>query len=311
MKNLQGDIIGILDSGGNTVVEYLYNAWGQEVGRGGTMWQTLGALNPFRYRGYYFDQESGLYYLNSRYYDPEIGRYVNSDKYLESGHVVLGNNLFLYCFNNPVRYTDPSGEFVVTATAVTAVALLVGVFVITVVAAVAIQYAMQELLEYVWTQGNTALQIPKEQEIPDNVVPFPQQPKKPNKVSPPLSDPIPAPKPKDEDPKKGKYYKANRVYANPDVATHVYMSPVLDFKTAYSKVMGGEDVWTPNRGDALKLAQAIDPSITFQDGKSDILKYQDQKYYGTGHYNPKRPGIIDGPSNSVHIFYGYVRVLIT
>lgn len=132
----------------------------------GTMRLTLGNLNPFRYRGYYFDQESGLYYLNARYDDPEIGRYVNSDKYLESGYIVLGNNLFTYCFNNPVRYADPSGEFVITATAVATGFLLVGVFVLTVVAAVAIQYAMQELLEYAWTQGNTALQIPKEQEIP-------------------------------------------------------------------------------------------------------------------------------------------------
>ena len=295
MKNLQGDIIGILDSGGNTVVEYLYDAWGQEVGRGGTMWQTLGALNPFRYRGYYFDQESGLYYLNSRYYDPEIGRYVNSDKYLESGHVVLGNNLFLYCFNNPVRYTDPSGEFVVTATAVTAVALLVGVFVITVVAAVAIQYAMQELLEYVWTQGNTALQIPKEQEIPDNVVPFPQQPKKPNKVSPPLSDPIPAPKPKDEDPKKGKYFNCNIKYND---GINVQLRPALSLEIAAGRLKMGLNIWTPTLADAITLALYID----------------DRRYEDPERHNEKHPAawhihVNKRPSRYGHIFYGYDKAV--
>ena len=70
---------GILDSGGNQVVEYLYNAWGGDMSISGTMRQIMGELNPFRYRGYYFDQESGLYYLNSRYYDPEIGRWVSPD----------------------------------------------------------------------------------------------------------------------------------------------------------------------------------------------------------------------------------------
>ena len=111
VKNLQGDIIGILDSGGNMVVEYLYNAWGQEVGRGGSMWQTLGARNPFRYRGYYYDTESGLYYINSRYYDPEIGRFLNADGYVTTGQGLIATNMFAYCGNNPVMYVDESGLF--------------------------------------------------------------------------------------------------------------------------------------------------------------------------------------------------------
>ena len=68
VKNLQGDITGILDSDGNMVVEYEYDAWGKVELVSGTMSSTLGHLNPFRYRGYYYDGESGLYYLNSRYY---------------------------------------------------------------------------------------------------------------------------------------------------------------------------------------------------------------------------------------------------
>ena len=288
----------------------MYETWGQHFGAYGSMAATLGELNPFRYRGYYYDTESGLYYLNSRYYDPEIGRYVNSDKYLESGHVVLGNNLFTYCFNNPIRYADPSGEFVITATAVTAVALLVGVFVITVVAAVAIQYAMQELLEYAWTQGNTALQIPEEQEIRDNVVSFPQQPKKPNKVSPPLSDPIPPPKPKDENPQKGKYFLANRVFGREDVAVTVWGMPVFTLEEAKYQAMSGKDIWTLTKDDAHKLANAIQPGIPYSSGRPDKLynpNYKNGFIWGANHFNPKRPGIYDEKA-SIHIFYGTTRV---
>ena len=112
VKNLQGDIIGILDSDGTKVVNYVYDAWGQ-VSLGGTPWNwvALGELNPFRYRGYYYDTESGLYYLNSRYYDPEIGRYINADGYISTGQGIISNNMFSYCGNNPIMRADPSGRF--------------------------------------------------------------------------------------------------------------------------------------------------------------------------------------------------------
>ena len=112
VKNLQGDIIGILDSDGTKVVNYVYDTWGQ-VSLGGTPWNwvALGELNPFRYRGYYFDQESGLYYLNSRYYDPEICRFLNADGYVDTGMGIHSQNMFVYCINNPVSLSDPSGTF--------------------------------------------------------------------------------------------------------------------------------------------------------------------------------------------------------
>ena len=274
----------------------MYDAWGQ-VSLGGTPWNwvALGELNPFRYRGYYYDTESGLYYLNSRYYDPQTCRFINADKYLESGHAVLGNNLFVYCFNNPVRYADPSGEFVITATAVAAVALLVGLFVVTVVAAVAIQYAMQELLEYIWTQGNTAIQIPIEQEPPDNVVPFPQQPKKPNKVSPPLSDPIPAPKPKDEDPNKGKYFNAYTKYHD---GINVSLRPALSLEIAAGRLAMGQNIWTPTLSDAIILALYID------DRGYEGPERHDKKYPAVGHIHVNKR-----PSRFGHIFYGYDKAV--
>jgi len=72
---------------------------------------TLGALNPFRYRGYVYDTETGLYYLQSRYYDPEVGRFINADIYMSTGQGVLGNNSYAYCANNPTSRVDDEGEF--------------------------------------------------------------------------------------------------------------------------------------------------------------------------------------------------------
>ena len=106
--NLQGDIIGILDSSGTRVVEYSYNAWGKLESVTGTN-ITLGNLNPFRYRGYYYDAESGFYYLQTRYYDPEICRFISPDAYIATGQSILGYNMFAYCLNNPVNFADPSG----------------------------------------------------------------------------------------------------------------------------------------------------------------------------------------------------------
>ena len=79
VHNLQGDIVGILDSTGALVVEYKYDAWGKLLSTTGTLTDTLGKRNPFRYRGYVYDEEIELYYLRSRYYASEEGRFINSD----------------------------------------------------------------------------------------------------------------------------------------------------------------------------------------------------------------------------------------
>ena len=102
VKNLQGDIVAILDENGNTVVSYGYDAWGAPIGKSGTFAETLGKVQPFRYRGYVFDEETGLYYLRSRYYSPWWGRFVNAD-------TIVNNNLFLYCLNSPNVQIDSSG----------------------------------------------------------------------------------------------------------------------------------------------------------------------------------------------------------
>ena len=96
---------------GNYVVQYSYDAWGNIVSTSGTLASTLGQYNPFRYRGYYYDEETGLYYLQSRYYDPVVGRFISPDStdFLGITGTTLSYNLFAYCENNAVNNVDPSG----------------------------------------------------------------------------------------------------------------------------------------------------------------------------------------------------------
>mgnify|MGYP003510303483 CR=1 FL=1 len=77
--NLQGDVIGIFDSTGTEVVQYTYDEWGKVLSVTGTLASTIGQTNPIRYRGYYYDAETGFYLTGTRYYDPEIGRFINAD----------------------------------------------------------------------------------------------------------------------------------------------------------------------------------------------------------------------------------------
>ena len=114
-KNLQGDIIAILDTSGNVAARYTYDAWGKVLsvtdanGNANTSSTFIGNVNPIRYRGYYYDTETGWYYLNSRYYDPQVKRFINADAYVSTGQGMLGHNMFAYCLNNPVRYVDVPG----------------------------------------------------------------------------------------------------------------------------------------------------------------------------------------------------------
>ena len=103
VKSLQGDVVAILDENGNAVVSYGYDAWGAPLWCTGELAETLGKVQPFRFRGYVFDEETGLYYLRSRYYNPRWGRFVNADG------AIIQKNLFAYCSNGPIVGYDPSG----------------------------------------------------------------------------------------------------------------------------------------------------------------------------------------------------------
>ena len=111
IRNGQGDIMGLIDSSGRTVIEYRYDTWGRDCSLlpDYQEYLDLQELNPFRYRGYVYDTETGWYYLQSRYYDPAVCRFISADVLLSTGQGVLGHNTYAYCLNNPVNRSDPSG----------------------------------------------------------------------------------------------------------------------------------------------------------------------------------------------------------
>ena len=111
ITNLQGDVLRLVDADGSTVAAYTYDPYGKVL----TATGTIASLNPLRYRGYYFDSETGLYYVSSRYYDPEIGRFINADSQLNQKDGILGYNMFAYCHNNPIMYSDPTGHSITLA----------------------------------------------------------------------------------------------------------------------------------------------------------------------------------------------------
>ena len=114
VKNLQGDVIRIIDLAGTEVASYVYDAWGNIKDTKGE--PTIREINPIRYRGYVYDTETSLYYLQSRYYDPFAGRFLNADIYCDTGtSTPLSTNMFAYCENNIINKIDPSGYWVVSA----------------------------------------------------------------------------------------------------------------------------------------------------------------------------------------------------
>ena len=109
--NPTGDVIALVDTGWNTVVSYAYDSWGKVTAIEGD--QDLGKKNPLRYRGYYWDEETGLYYLASRYYDPEVGRFINADDLSvlsEEKREITDKNLYAYCDNNSIIRKDNEGD---------------------------------------------------------------------------------------------------------------------------------------------------------------------------------------------------------
>lgn len=109
VKNLMGDITHITDLNGNIVVEYSYDAYGNITKVQGDDALTIGKYNSLRYRSYIYDEETAFYYLQSRYYNPEIGRFINADGLLGEVGNIQTHNMYAYCANNPVMYTDISG----------------------------------------------------------------------------------------------------------------------------------------------------------------------------------------------------------
>ena len=109
LYNLQGDVIGLIDSANTEVVKYTYDAWGKPLSVTGSLANTIGYYNPFRYRGYVYDVETGLYYLRSRYYNPNLCRFWNADAMLGRAVLLLSYSAYTYCKNSPIVRFDESG----------------------------------------------------------------------------------------------------------------------------------------------------------------------------------------------------------
>jgi RHS repeat-associated protein len=116
VKNIEGDILELRGSTNALVAKYIYDGWGKllEVrdssGNAITSSTHIANLNVLRYRGYFYDAETKLYYLQSRYYDPQTQRFINPDAYVSTGQGIIGHNMFAYCNNNPANKEDSYGE---------------------------------------------------------------------------------------------------------------------------------------------------------------------------------------------------------
>lgn len=131
IRNVQNDIIGILDDNFNQIVKYNYDSWGNIISilddNGNDVTNNIehiGNINPYRFKGYRYDNETKMYYLNSRYYNPEIGRFISFDNYGGTVGDLLSHNGYIYCKNNPINMTDESGNFAVSSV------ITAGIFVI-------------------------------------------------------------------------------------------------------------------------------------------------------------------------------------
>ena len=115
LKDILGNVIGLINENGEVVVRYSYRAYGRTISITGTLASTVGNLNPFRYKGYYYDNETKLYFVSSRYYCPELCRWISPDsiEYLDP-ESINGLNLYAYCGNDPVNRFDPTGHIAIS-----------------------------------------------------------------------------------------------------------------------------------------------------------------------------------------------------
>ena len=152
--NMRGDVEDLYWGSGNLACHYTYDTWGNVIsvtdinGKEITNANHIGLMNPIRYRGYYYDSEIGMYYLQSRYYNPQVGRFINADGYVKTPtDSLFSTNMFAFCENNPVNKSDLTGDFAVPAAVLGGIALWkIGVAVATAAAVLVATYVVADTL---------------------------------------------------------------------------------------------------------------------------------------------------------------------
>ena len=133
IRNLQGDVVGIYNASGAVVVRYKYDIWGKLLDIWDVSEYNIGIINPIRYRGYYYDAETGYYYCQSRYYNPEWCRWISADAFMDTGVGIMGTNMYVYCLNDPVNLYDPVGTNPAAAVAAPAISAITIIQIVAVV----------------------------------------------------------------------------------------------------------------------------------------------------------------------------------
>ena len=284
VHNLQGDIVGIVDSAGNLVVEYKYDAWGKPVTVRTltTAYEKLAVLNPFRYRGYVYDEETGLYYLRSRYYASHQCRFINADIFLGVLTELQAHNLFSYCVNIAVRYSDPDGFGIISALITTVAIKYSPVIIPAVAGAVATVIYNTQTDGFRWLSGAVQGVI--------------------NSYAAYRSKQLEKAAAKEKILEK---YRTDGVFAHVQLRGTgegiVLFGPAdLSFDIAFGFAINGEDMWTQNEEDAYALASAVAVSLgghvsdTWEAGRGDCMHYHV--------YNNR------GEKQATHFFFGSTNV---
>ena len=290
VKNLQGDILKVITATGTEAATYTYDAWGKLL----TSTGDLAEVNPLRYRGYFYDTETSLYYLKSRYYDPEVGRFINPDAYASTGQGILGTNMFTYCDNNPIIYADFSGtisELVIlpvgttlasiVSTAVIAVAAVVAVVAVVYLVYTAADYVVDNINEYN-SQHSTAnigtAAIPSAKTTTDSSLEKSQD-KTREKIK--KSDP------------RIHYWVALYIDYGGNRGTYIPAQPLQYFQ-AIAYVKSGGSVFADSRHNAYKLAIAVGQGNPYVRKEIHGAEYDNIGFWSHYHAGGHKGG---------HIFY--------
>ena len=268
IKNLQGDIIGILDNNLNQIVSYKYDSWGKPIsitdtdGQEITNQNNIGIINPYRYRSYRYDTETGLYYLQSRYYNPEWGRFLNADNYGGQIGEILTHNIYAYCLNNPISNYDPEGNL-----------------------AIAIPFILGGIKDFILVTvgltGGIAIGGIIQDKIQSNTE---TKTKEKSKVIPKMSHP-----------NQARYYMAKVTHPGADV----YLNQPLSLETAKMRLNMGGDIWARTELEAQMLCIAVSGGYTgpTNDNKPlNAMHYHPISYVGRGH-------VFFGPDKNLKFIY--------